>query len=85
MKSYVFKVELIEEDDGRWSAIIPTLPGCATWGYTADEAMEAMREAAQAFVEVLLEDGRLDRVEKASSVVEGAAIAVVAKLPASVE
>ena len=43
MKSYIFEVELAEEEDGRWSAVVPDLPGCATWGYTAAEAMEALR------------------------------------------
>ena len=36
---------------------IPSLPGCATWGYTKEEAMEALQDAAQAYIEVLLEDG----------------------------
>ena len=29
MKAYRFPVELEQEDDGRWSARIETLPGCA--------------------------------------------------------
>ena len=37
MKSYV--VELEQDDDGRWGAEIPSLPGCAVWGYTRDEAL----------------------------------------------
>lgn len=58
MKTYVFQVELEQDEDGRWSADIPTLPGCATWGYTEQEALESIREAAQAYLEVLFEDGR---------------------------
>jgi len=58
MKTYLFRVDLMEEEDGRWSATIPTLPGCATWGYTKEEALDSLREAAQAYMEVLVEEGR---------------------------
>jgi len=34
LKSYIFRAEIEQEEDGRWSAEIPLLPGCATWGYT---------------------------------------------------
>ncbi len=30
----------------------------ATWGYTKEEALESIREAAQAYLEVLVEEGR---------------------------
>ena len=56
--SYVFAAEVAEEDDGRWSAWIEALPGCATWGYSREEALAALQEAAQAYIEVLLEKGR---------------------------
>ena len=59
MKTCVFTVEVEEEEDGRWSAVIPTLPGCNAWGNTQQEALEAIRDNAQAFVEVLLEHGDL--------------------------
>ena len=34
------------------------LPGCAAWGSTREEALEALQEGAQAYLEVLFEDGR---------------------------
>ena len=58
VKSYIFKAAIVEEDDGRWSAWIDALPGCSTWGHTPAEAMTALREAAQAYIEVLIEKGR---------------------------
>lgn len=76
MKSYVFKVELEVEDDGRWSAALPALPGCAAWGHTADEAMEALQEMAQAYVEVLIEHGDPIPDQTAELVVDGAAVLV---------
>ena len=57
VKTYIFQVEVEHEEDGRWSAWVPTLPGCATWGYTREEALEALHDAAQAYIDVLIESG----------------------------
>jgi predicted RNase H-like HicB family nuclease len=77
MKSYIFRVEL-EQEDGVWSAVVPALPGCAIDAGSPDEALEAIQEAAQAYVEVLIEDGRPIPLEAVDSGAEGAAVAVVA-------
>lgn len=58
MKTYLFQVELEPEDDGRWSAWIETLPGCAAWGYSKEEALEAIKETAQSYLEVMVEKGQ---------------------------
>ena len=56
MKTYIFAVEVEQEEDGRWSADVPTLPGCAAWGYTKEEALEAIQEGTQAYLEVMMEN-----------------------------
>lgn len=78
MSTYVFRVELDQDEDGRWSASIPTLPGCGTWGQTREEALEALKEASHAYIEVLLEDGRPIPAETGETVhvIEAPAIAV---------
>ena len=38
-------IALIKEADGRWSAWIDALPGCAVSRYTKDEALQAMHDA----------------------------------------
>ena len=78
MNTYVFRVELDQDEDGRWSASIPTLPGCGTWGKTREEALEALKEASQAYIDVLLEDGRPIPAEagEAARVIDAPAIAV---------
>ena len=77
MKTYVFEVEVVEEDDGRWSATIPTLPGCNAWGNSQREALEAIRENAQAFVEVLLEHGDpLPEAARGTPEIQAPAVAV---------
>jgi predicted RNase H-like HicB family nuclease len=54
MASYTFRVELDVDDHGRWAAVVPALPGCGAVGYTADEALEAIREEARGYVQALL-------------------------------
>jgi predicted RNase H-like HicB family nuclease len=34
-----FRVEVEREEDGRWIADVPTLPGCLAYGATRDEAV----------------------------------------------
>ena len=57
MAIYVFRGELFEEEDGRWSALVGGLPGCATWGYSREEAVDALQEAAELVVEDRLAHG----------------------------
>ncbi len=57
MRSFIFQAQLEQDRDGRWSAGIDTLPGCATWGFTKKQALGVLRDAAQAYIEVLLEKG----------------------------
>ena len=55
----VYKAQLERDEDGRWSAWIDALPGCAAWGYTQDEALEALQDAAEAYIEDVTEAGEL--------------------------
>ena len=57
MVTYLFKAEVYEEDDGRWSSRIEALPGCAAWGYSKEEALEALQNGAELYVEDMLECG----------------------------
>lgn len=79
MKTYVFQVELVEEDDGRWSALIPSLPDCSAWGYTSEDALNAVQDTARAYIEVLIEDGDPvpNETTKAVSVIAGSEVVVV--------
>ena len=64
MATYVFKAEVYEEDDGRWSSRIGILPGCAAWGYSREEALEALQNGAELYVEDMLECGEYIPVEE---------------------
>ena len=79
MKTYVFRVEVEQDEEGRWGAEIPTLPGCAAWGYTREEALQAISDGAQACLKVLFEDGRSlpKDAEEDSIVISGSEVVAV--------
>jgi predicted RNase H-like HicB family nuclease len=56
-RTYIFQVSLVIETDGRWSAVCPVLPGCATWARTRAAALDNIQEAVELYVEDLLESG----------------------------
>ena len=64
MATYVFKAEVYEEDDGRWSSRVGILPGCAAWGYSREEALEALQNGAELYLEDMLECGERIPVEE---------------------
>ena len=51
MKTYVFKAELQLQEDGRWSSWSEALLGCAAWGNSEREALDALKDAADVFLE----------------------------------
>ena len=58
MTSYVFHAELVEEEDGRWSAGVPALPGCATWGHDRSEALRNLQDRSRGFTAILAPTAR---------------------------
>lgn len=77
MRTYVFQVELQQEGDGRWSVWIPALPGLASWGHTKEEALRNIQDAAEAYIEDMLEAGESVPVEAGKiDVLERPAVAV---------
>lgn len=77
MRTFVLKVDLKEEEDGRWSATIPALPGCSSWGYSRQEALVNIRDAAEIYIEDMVDAGEgiptpSDKIE----IIEEPAVAV---------
>jgi len=52
-----FNAVFLEEDDGGYSASVPTFPGCYSQGDTFEEAVKNIKEA----IELYLEDEKEDR------------------------
>lgn len=57
MKTYLFRVELREESDERWSVWVLSLPGLTSWGHTKEEALRNIQDAAEAYIEDMVEAG----------------------------
>jgi predicted RNase H-like HicB family nuclease len=56
MREYAAVVE--REEDGRYSAYVPDLPGCASMGDTRREALANVSEAIACYLEGLRKLGR---------------------------
>jgi len=52
-----YKLLLREEPEGGYTAFVPTLEGCVTYGETLDEAIRNAKEAAELYIESLKESG----------------------------
>ena len=56
-----YTIELVPEPEGGWFVSVRELPGCMSQGDTPDEALEMIRDAMRAWIEVALEDGEIVR------------------------
>ena len=52
-----FRVVIEQDEDGKFVASCPTLPGCWSQGETRDEARRNLAEAMQGYVEDLAKHG----------------------------
>ncbi len=75
MRTHVFEIEIEEDEDGRWSATCPVLPGCATWGHSREEALRNIQEAVAAYVADLVDAG--ETIPSGRQVIEAPAVSVV--------
>jgi predicted RNase H-like HicB family nuclease len=53
MQQLTYRVLLNHEPEGGYTATVPTLPGCITYGETVDEAIAMVREAIVLYIESL--------------------------------
>jgi predicted RNase H-like HicB family nuclease len=53
MKQLNYRILLREEPEGGYTVIIPSLPGCVTYGDTIEEAIKMAEEAAELYIESL--------------------------------
>lgn len=57
MRQATYRVLLRKEPERVYTAMIPSVPGCVTWGETIEEAIAMAREAAEGCLEVYAEKG----------------------------
>lgn len=57
MKTLLYRVILRPEPEGGYTALVPSLPGCITYGDDVDDAIAMAREAIEIYVESLAAHG----------------------------
>ena len=50
---YTYKIHLTKEPEGGFTAVVPALPGCITYGEDLDEALSMAKEAIELYIEEL--------------------------------
>jgi antitoxin HicB len=53
MKILNYRILLRKEPEGGYTVIVPTLPGCVTFGSTIEEAITMAKEAIELYLESL--------------------------------
>jgi len=51
--SMKYRIILNEDEDGVYTAVCPSLPGCISQGKTREEALENIKDAAKGYIESL--------------------------------
>ena len=57
MVNFVYKLHLRPEPEGGYTVLVPSLPGCITYGKDVEEALAMAREAIEGYIEGLKDLG----------------------------
>jgi antitoxin HicB len=57
-KTRTYRIVLRKEPEGAYTALVPSLPGCITWGENVEHALEMAKEAIEGYISVLQEEGQ---------------------------
>ena len=57
MKQLNYRILLRKEPEGGYTVIVPSLPGCITYGDSIEEAIKMAKEAIELYIESLREHG----------------------------
>ncbi|MBI5613758.1 type II toxin-antitoxin system HicB family antitoxin [Candidatus Gottesmanbacteria bacterium] len=52
-----------KEPEGRYTVVVPALPGCVTYGKNIEEASESAKEAIESYLGSLAKDGETAPVD----------------------
>jgi antitoxin HicB len=63
MRTLRYRIQIRPETDGTYTVIVPSLPGCLTFGNTIEEAIEMAKEAIEVYIESLVVRGKKIPVE----------------------
>jgi len=54
---HTYRILLNQEPEGGFTVVVPSLPGCITYGENINHAIEMAKEAIEGYLEVLKEQG----------------------------
>jgi len=57
MRILNYRIMLRKEPEGGYTVVVPSLPGCVTYGDTIDKAIEMAKEAIELYIASLREHG----------------------------
>ncbi len=57
MKTINYRILLRKELEGGYTVLVPSLPGCITFGETVEQAIEMAKESIELYIESLREHG----------------------------
>ncbi|HQU55841.1 MAG: type II toxin-antitoxin system HicB family antitoxin [Chitinophagaceae bacterium] len=57
LKTRTFRIVLRKEPEGAYTALVPSLPGCITWGETVEKTLDMAKDAIENYIAVLREEG----------------------------
>ncbi|HID28210.1 MAG TPA: type II toxin-antitoxin system HicB family antitoxin [Methanosarcinales archaeon] len=57
MRALSYRILLRKEPEGGYTVIVPSLPGCVTYGDTIEEGIEMAKEAIELYIESLKKHG----------------------------
>ena len=69
MRTLRYRIILRDEEDGTFTVIVPSLPGCLTFGHTVEDALAMAKEAIEGFVECMIARGEEVPVETDDSMI----------------
>jgi len=64
MRTLRYRILIRSEIDGTYTVIVPSLPGCLTFGDTIEEALEMAKEAIEIYIESFVARGKEIPVEE---------------------
>lgn len=58
MRVLNYRVILVPEEDGGYTAKVPAITGCITYGDTVEDALAMAKDAIEGCIEVLVDEGQ---------------------------
>ncbi|MBI4093378.1 type II toxin-antitoxin system HicB family antitoxin [Candidatus Kaiserbacteria bacterium] len=75
-KRYLYQIVLRPEPEGGYTVLVPSLPGCVTYGRTVEEANEMAEDAIRGYLASLRKHGERIPLENVGNILATAVVSV---------